>query len=88
MTKNLLADAAESGGLLLLLDFLLLQAPAIDGCWRSAACCYWAAAAATTAAATGAASAKGVKVYLNGKKIPIKSFKDYVDFFIKGRLRI
>jgi len=31
-----------------------------------------------------AASAKGVKVYLNGKKIPIKSFKDYVDFFIKG----
>ena len=34
-----------------------------------------------------AASAKGVKVYLNGKKIPIKSFKDYVDFFIKGRMR-
>ena len=31
-----------------------------------------------------AASTKGVKVYLNGKKIPIKSFKDYVDFFIKG----
>ena len=35
-----------------------------------------------------AASAKGVKVYLNGKKIPIKSFKDYVDFFIKGGLSI
>ena len=32
-----------------------------------------------------AASSKGVKVYLNGKKIPIKSFKDYVDFFIKGK---
>ena len=32
-----------------------------------------------------AASTKGVKVYLNGKKIPIKSFKDYVDFFIKGK---
>ena len=31
-----------------------------------------------------AASSKGVKVYLNGKKIPIKSFKDYVEFFIKG----
>jgi len=31
-----------------------------------------------------AASAKGVKVYLNGKRIPIKNFKDYVDCFIKG----
>ena len=31
-----------------------------------------------------AASTKGVKVYLNGKKVPIKAFKDYVDFFIKG----
>ena len=31
-----------------------------------------------------AASTKGVKVWLNGKKIPIKAFKDYVDFFIKG----
>ena len=30
-----------------------------------------------------AASTKGVKVFLNGKKIPIKSFKDYVDLFIK-----
>lgn len=32
-----------------------------------------------------AASAPGVKVYLNGKRIPIKSFKDYVDLFLKGR---
>jgi len=31
-----------------------------------------------------AASARGVKVYLNGKRIPIKNFKDYVDAFIKG----
>ena len=23
-------------------------------------------------------------MWLNGKKIPIKAFKDYVDFFIKG----
>uniref|UniRef100_A0A0K2UGB3 DNA topoisomerase 2 n=1 Tax=Lepeophtheirus salmonis TaxID=72036 RepID=A0A0K2UGB3_LEPSM len=30
-----------------------------------------------------AASSKGVKVFLNGKRIPIKGFKDYVDFFIK-----
>ena len=32
-----------------------------------------------------AASTRGVKVFLNGKKIPVKGFKDYVDLFIKGR---
>ncbi|OAD58830.1 DNA topoisomerase 2 [Eufriesea mexicana] len=32
-----------------------------------------------------AASSRGVKVYLNGTKIPVKNFKDYVDFYIKGR---
>ncbi|KAL0111447.1 hypothetical protein PUN28_012974 [Cardiocondyla obscurior] len=32
-----------------------------------------------------AASTKGVKVYLNGSRIPVKSFKDYVDFFIRGK---
>ncbi|XP_015124561.1 DNA topoisomerase 2 isoform X3 [Diachasma alloeum] len=32
-----------------------------------------------------AASARGVKVFLNGTKIPIKSFKDYVDLYIKGK---
>ncbi|XP_076674328.1 DNA topoisomerase 2 [Andrena cerasifolii] len=32
-----------------------------------------------------AASSRGVKVYLNGTRVPVKSFKDYVDFFIKGR---
>ncbi|XP_033309876.1 DNA topoisomerase 2 isoform X3 [Bombus bifarius] len=32
-----------------------------------------------------AASTRGVKVYLNGTKIPVKNFKDYVDFYIKGR---
>ncbi|XP_014218096.1 DNA topoisomerase 2 isoform X3 [Copidosoma floridanum] len=32
-----------------------------------------------------AASTRGVKVYLNGTKVPIKSFKDYVDLFIKGK---
>jgi DNA topoisomerase-2 len=25
----------------------------------------------------------GVKVYLNNKRVPIKNFKEYVDFFIK-----
>ena len=30
-----------------------------------------------------AASAKGVKVFLNGKKLPVKNFKEYVDQFIK-----
>jgi DNA topoisomerase-2 len=32
-----------------------------------------------------AAAAKGVKVFLNGKRLPVKNFKDYVDFFIKGK---
>ncbi len=31
-----------------------------------------------------AASSRGVKVYLNGARVPVKNFKDYVDFFIKG----
>ena len=31
-----------------------------------------------------AASTRGVKVFLNGKKLALKGFKDYVDFFIKG----
>ena len=30
-----------------------------------------------------AASTRGVKVYLNGKRLPIKSFKDYVDLCLK-----
>ncbi|XP_011168143.1 DNA topoisomerase 2 isoform X2 [Solenopsis invicta] len=32
-----------------------------------------------------AASSKGVKVYLNGHRIPVKNFKDYVDCYIKGK---
>ena len=32
-----------------------------------------------------AASSSGVKVYLNGTKVPVKNFKDYIDFYIKGR---
>ncbi|XP_025075601.1 DNA topoisomerase 2 isoform X2 [Pogonomyrmex barbatus] len=32
-----------------------------------------------------AASSKGVKVYLNGSRVPVKNFKDYVDFYIKGK---
>lgn len=32
-----------------------------------------------------AASSRGVKVYLNGTRVPVKSFKDYVDLYIKGR---
>ncbi|KOX71459.1 DNA topoisomerase 2 [Melipona quadrifasciata] len=32
-----------------------------------------------------AASTRGVKVYLNGTRIPIKNFKDYVDFYIRGK---
>ena len=32
-----------------------------------------------------AASSRGVKVYLNGTKVPVKNFKDYIDFYIKGR---
>ena len=31
-----------------------------------------------------AASTKGVKVYLNGKKVPIKNFNDYVGLYLKG----
>ena len=30
-----------------------------------------------------AASTKGVKVFLNGRRLPVKSFKDYVDQYIK-----
>jgi len=33
-----------------------------------------------------AASTRGVKVYLNGKLLPIKNFKDYVDLCLKVRL--
>ncbi|XP_066589354.1 DNA topoisomerase 2 [Prorops nasuta] len=32
-----------------------------------------------------AASTRGVKVYLNGKRVPIKNFKDYVDMYIRGK---
>ncbi|XP_076765755.1 DNA topoisomerase 2 [Xylocopa sonorina] len=32
-----------------------------------------------------AASTRGVKVYLNGTKIPVKNFKDYVDLYVRGR---
>ncbi|XP_011297217.1 DNA topoisomerase 2 isoform X2 [Fopius arisanus] len=32
-----------------------------------------------------AASARGVKVFLNGQRIPVKAFKDYVDLYIKGK---
>jgi DNA topoisomerase-2 len=31
-----------------------------------------------------AACVKGIKVYLNGKKVGVKSFKEYVDLFLKG----
>ena len=30
-----------------------------------------------------AAATRGVKVFLNGKRIPVKGFKDYVDLFLK-----
>ena len=33
-----------------------------------------------------AASTKGVKVFLNGKRLPVKNFKDYVDQYIKGKM--
>ncbi|XP_074640102.1 DNA topoisomerase 2-alpha-like isoform X2 [Tubulanus polymorphus] len=33
-----------------------------------------------------AAASKGVKVFLNGKKLPIKGFKDYVDLFVKDKV--
>lgn len=32
-----------------------------------------------------AASTRGVKVFLNGKRLPVKSFKDYIDLYIKGK---
>lgn len=32
-----------------------------------------------------AASTRGVTVYLNDKKLPIKTFKDYIDLYIKDR---
>lgn len=32
-----------------------------------------------------AASTRGVKVFLNGSRIPVKNFKDYVDLYIKGK---
>ncbi|OTF79631.1 hypothetical protein BLA29_007916, partial [Euroglyphus maynei] len=32
-----------------------------------------------------AGSTRGVKVYLNGKKLPISGFKEYVDLFVKDR---
>lgn len=32
-----------------------------------------------------AASSRGVKVFLNDHKLPVKTFKDYVDFYIKGK---
>ncbi|KAI1292341.1 DNA topoisomerase 2-beta [Halotydeus destructor] len=32
-----------------------------------------------------AGTSRGVKVYLNGKRLPIKSFKDYVEQYLKGK---
>ena len=32
-----------------------------------------------------AGSSKGVKVFLNGKRLPVNDFKDYIDQFIKDR---
>ncbi|GFO18402.1 DNA topoisomerase 2 [Plakobranchus ocellatus] len=32
-----------------------------------------------------AASAKGVKVFLNGKRLPVKGFKDYIDLYLKDK---
>lgn len=32
-----------------------------------------------------AASSRGVKVFLNGKRLPVKTFKDYIDLYIKGK---
>ncbi|KAJ8915854.1 hypothetical protein NQ315_004668 [Exocentrus adspersus] len=32
-----------------------------------------------------AASTRGVKVFLNGKRLPVKTFKDYIDLYIKGK---
>ncbi|KAG0724301.1 DNA topoisomerase 2 [Chionoecetes opilio] len=33
-----------------------------------------------------AASTRGVKVFLNGKRIPVKTFKDYVDLYLKDKV--
>lgn len=33
-----------------------------------------------------AASSRGVKVFLNGKRIPVKGFKDYVDLYLKDKV--
>eukprot|EP00106_Octopus_bimaculoides_P022777 XP_014790219.1 PREDICTED: DNA topoisomerase 2-beta-like [Octopus bimaculoides] len=33
-----------------------------------------------------AASTRGVKVMLNGKRVPVKNFKDYVDLYIKDKV--
>nr|NVI79283.1 topoisomerase 2 [Cucujiformia] len=33
-----------------------------------------------------AGSTKGVRVFLNGKKLPIKGFKDYVDLYLKDKV--
>nr|NVI79291.1 topoisomerase 2 [Cucujiformia] len=32
-----------------------------------------------------AASTRGVKVFLNGTRVPIKNFKDYIDLFVKDK---
>nr|NVI79300.1 topoisomerase 2 [Cucujiformia] len=32
-----------------------------------------------------AASVKGVKVFLNGSRVPVKTFKDYIDLYIKDK---
>ena len=32
-----------------------------------------------------AASSRGVKVFLNGDRLPIRSFKDYIDFYLKSQ---
>lgn len=32
-----------------------------------------------------AASTRGVKVMLNGKRVPVKNFKEYVDLYVKGK---
>lgn len=32
-----------------------------------------------------AASTRGVKVFLNGKRVPVKNFKDYIEMFIKNK---
>ncbi|KAK7026445.1 DNA topoisomerase 2-beta, partial [Halocaridina rubra] len=33
-----------------------------------------------------AASTRGVKVFLNGKRVPVKGFKDYVDLYLKDKV--